>query len=379
MERRIFKKTGDEISLLGFGCMRFPTLGQGGNDIDERRAEAMVDYAYANGVNYFDTAYPYHNGQSEVFTGRVLAKYPRDSYKLATKMPIWLLEKECDAERYFSEQLERCQVDYFDFYLVHALTGERIELMEKLKLYDYLLREKERGRICNLGFSFHDAPELLGDLVSKYSWDMAQIQLNYLDWELQNAKRSYEIMTKNNIPVVVMEPVHGGTLANLPQSSMDILSVAAPDASAASWALRFAASPPNILTVLSGMSSLEQVEDNIHTLDEFKPLIEEEYKLLERALVEYKKSGAIPCTGCRYCMDCPAGVDIPRNFAIYNQYKLHNNQIYLEISNQTLGEGMQANFCVACGQCEPLCPQAIKIPDMLKKVAAAVEEAVKND
>lgn len=379
MERRVFKKTGEEISLLGFGCMRFPKLNQDGSDIDERLAEEMLDYAYSNGVNYFDTAYPYHEGKSEAFTGRALAKYPRESYKLATKMPVWLLKQEGDAPRYFEEQLERCQVDYFDFYLVHALSAERIELMERVKLYDYLLKEKERGRIRNLGFSFHDTPDLLESLVSKYSWDMAQLQLNYLDWELQDAKRSYGIMTRNNIPVIVMEPVHGGTLANLPQKSMDILSEAAPDASAASWALRFAASLPNVMTILSGMSSLEQVADNINTIAGFKPLAEDEYRLLERALVEYKKSGAIPCTSCAYCMDCPAGVDIPRNFANYNQYKFNNSDIYLEISNQTMGEGRHASFCVECGKCAPLCPQFIKIPEELKKVAVAVKEATKGD
>lgn len=375
MEKRIFRKTGEEISLLGFGCMRLPLLSEDTKDIDEPLAEAMIDYAYRHGVNYFDTAYVYHGELSEPFIGRVLSKYPRESFKLATKMPVWLLEKEGDAERCFKEQLERCKVDYFDFYLVHSLNAERMEHIERLKLYDYLSREKERGRIRNLGFSFHDAPELLNRLVAGNKWDFAQIQLNYLDWEVQDAKLAYEILTENNLPVIVMEPIRGGALANLPEASRVILAEKDAGASPASWAMRFAASLPNVLTVLSGMSTMEQVEDNVKTMSDFKPLTGEERKTLERSLVEYRKTGAIPCTGCRYCMDCPAGVDIPANFAIYSQYKITGIKMHMEIQYMTLGQAKQARNCVSCGQCVPLCPQFINIPEELKKVAAAAVEA----
>lgn len=378
MKRRVFRKTGEEISLLGFGCMRFPKLSEDKNDIDELKSESLLDYAYGQGVNYFDTAYPYHGGLSEAFTGRVLSKYPRGSYKLATKMPVWMLKEEGDAERYFTEQLNRCQVGYFDFYLAHSLSAERIEIMERVKLYDYLLKEKERGRIRSLGFSYHDKADLLSGLISKYSWDFAQIQLNYLDWEAQDAKRAYEILTENDIPVIVMEPVHGGTLADLPPAALDILAESGSGASAASWAMRFAAGLPNVLTVLSGMSDMEQLKDNIKTIAGFTRLTEYERGLLERALVEYKKSGSVPCTGCRYCMDCPSGVDIPKNFVIYNQFKFNNNKIYLESANLTLGKEKQADNCVECGQCAPLCPQFIDIPGELKKVAAAVADAIKD-
>lgn len=375
MEKRIFRKTGEEISLLGFGCMRLPLRSEDTKDIDEPSAEAMIDYAYRRGVNYFDTAYVYHGELSEPFIGRVLSKYPRESFKLATKMPVWLLEKEGDAERCFKEQLERCKVDYFDFYLVHSLNAERIEHIERLKLYDYLSREKERGRIRNLGFSFHDAPDLLRGLIARHKWDFAQIQLNYLDWEVQDAKLAYEILTENNLPVIVMEPIRGGALANLPEASRVILAEKDAGASPASWAMRFAASLPNVLTVLSGMSTMEQVEDNVKTMSDFKPLTEEERKTLERSLVEYRKTGAIPCTGCRYCMDCPAGVDIPSNFAIYSQYKITGIKMHMEIQYMTLGQAKQARNCVSCGQCVPLCPQFINIPEELKKVAAAAVEA----
>lgn len=360
---------------MGFGCMRFPKLSADKNDIDERRAEEMIDHAYASGVNYFDTAYTYHDNLSEAFTGRALSKFPRESYKLATKMPIWLLQNEEDASRIFAEQLERCQVDYFDFYLVHSLNAERIETMEKLRLFDYLDGERARGRIRNLGFSFHDAPQLLNRLAVMHGWDFAQIQLNYLDWDVQDAKLAYQILAENNLPVVVMEPVHGGSLADLPQPALDILTEKRPGDSAASWALRFAADLPEVFTVLSGMSTMEQLEDNVKTLSGFEPLSRDDRAVLDRALVEYKKSGAVPCTGCRYCMDCPAGVDIPKNFAVYNQYKASGIKIAMEIQYYTLGKEKQAGNCVECGQCVPLCPQFIDIPGELKKVAQAATEA----
>lgn len=376
MEKRVFQKNGEQISLLGFGCMRLPTLSDDPKDIDGALAEAMIDYAYENGVNYFDTAYAYHQGRSEPLIGKALSKYPRGSFNLATKMPVWLLEKEGDAETIFNKQLELCGVDYFDFYLAHSLNAERMELIERVKLHDYLSLEKQRGRIRHLGFSFHDAPELLNDLTARYEWDFAQIQLNYFDWEAQNAKLAYDILTKNSLPVVVMEPVRGGTLARLPEAAGFVLAEHDADASHASWAVRFAASQPNVLTVLSGMSTMEQVRDNVKTMSGFKPLTEEESKALRRALVEYKKTGAVPCTGCRYCMDCPSGVDIPGNFAVYSQYKITGNKIMMEVQYVTLGAARQASGCVECGQCVPLCPQFINIPEELKKVAAAAAEAM---
>lgn len=376
MEKRALQKNGEEVSLLGFGCMRLPTRSGDPKDIDEALAEAMIDHAYESGVNYFDTAYAYHQGRSEPLIGRALSKYPRASFNLATKMPVWLLEKEGDAEAIFNRQLELCGVDYFDFYLAHSLNAERMELMERVKLYDYLSQEKERGRIRHLGFSFHDAPELLTGLTARYEWDFAQIQLNYFDWEAQNAKQAYEILTRNGLPVVVMEPVRGGTLASLPETAGSILAGQDAGASHASWALRFAASLPNVLTVLSGMSTMEQVRDNVKTMSGFRPLTEEESAALRRALVEYKKTGAIPCTGCRYCMDCPAGVDIPGNFAVYSQYKITSSKIAMEAQYVTLGAAKQASRCVECGQCVPLCPQFINIPQELKKVAAAAAEAM---
>ncbi|MDR2101695.1 MAG: aldo/keto reductase, partial [Treponema sp.] len=225
------------------------------------------------------------------------------------------------------------------------------------------------GKIRRLGFSFHDNPELLEEIVRSYTWDFAQIQLNYLDWEVLNAKRLYECLTENHIPVVVMEPVRGGALAALSDKAAALLKKADPQASISSWAIRFAASLPNVMTVLSGMTTLEQVEDNTHTLSDFKPLSEEEYRVLNEAVAAYRASGTIPCTGCRYCTDCPQGVAIPRIFSHYNLYQIDKNKGAFTNNYQSLLEQEKAHNCVGCGLCMTHCPQQIKIPDFLKEIA----------
>ena len=376
METRNFPSIGADISLLGYGGMRFPTVGEG-NDapIDAERAALLLEHALSNGINYFDTAWPYHGGKSEEFMASVLSRHPRESYFLADKLPIWLVSSVEEAEATFEEQLKRCRTDYFDFYLVHALDDERFPKMEALGVYDLLSRKKAEGKIRRLGFSFHDSPAVLEEVLSAHPWDFAQIQLNYLDWTLQSAKEQYEAIVRHDLPVVVMEPVRGGALAKLSDKAVDILKAAESNRSAASWAIRYAASLPNVMTVLSGMTTMEQLDDNLATMSPFQPLSDAERATLQEALTAYLSAGTVPCTGCRYCMDCPAGVDIPKSFAMYNQFKLDGRVGHLLNSHGYMGEAHQPSKCVGCGACLPLCPQHIRIPDMLSEVAAAVCQA----
>ena len=369
MEKRKIVSLNAEVSLLGFGFMRLPTIEKDMAKIDYPKAQAMVDKAIKGGVNYFDTAYPYHNKMSEIFAGETLSQYKRDSYYLATKLPVWepFVKSADDSQRIFEEQLKKCKVDYFDFYLAHGLNEERMPGLRE-KSYNFLRKKKEEGAIRRLGFSFHDRPDVINGILKDYEWDFAQIQLNYLDWETADAKYLYETLTEHNIPVVIMEPVKGGSLANLNQETMDIFKKADPGASAASWALRYAASLPNAMTVLSGMNTIEQVDDNLKTFGAFKPLSDSERKVIDEAAAIYRSTGSIPCTGCRYCMDCPSGVDIPRIFAMYNHYL--SNKVLISFSNQyrTMKKSEQAHNCTECGQCVKLCPQKIDIPAHFKEV-----------
>ncbi|HOP57488.1 MAG TPA: aldo/keto reductase [Bacillota bacterium] len=372
--------SGGKVSLLGFGCMRFPTTDPETSAIDESLSTAMIDYAYKHGVTYFDTAYPYHKGMSETFVGKTLKKYPRDSFRLATKMPLWLLKEKGDAERILAEQMERLQVSFFDFYLLHDMNRENYETAVKFGVIDLLAEYKRKGLIRNLGFSFHDKVDVLEKHLQVREWDFVQLQINYLDWEMQDAKRAYELVKEKNIPVIIMEPVRGGALANLPKRAAELLNKLDPSKSNASWAIRYAASKENALTILSGMSSMAQVEDNIETMKEFRPLNEKELNAINQAKSFLLASGAIPCTGCRYCMDCPSGVDIPRVFAIYNQYVMTNNKwSFLNSYQRVLEDSKKADKCVACGKCARRCPQAIDIPGWMKKISEAVMEMQKPD
>lgn len=372
--KRNYKNTDDQISLLGFGCMRLPKIDPEKSDIDKAKAQEMIDYAYAHGVNYYDTAYPYHEGKSELFVGEALKKYPRESFRLASKMPVWLVEKPEDTLKYFEEQLNKCQVEYFDFYLCHALNLDRLEIIQKNHIFETLQKEKEAGRIKRLGFSFHGSVEALEKIARAYPWDFAQIQLNYYDWDMQNAKREYEILEEAGLPVVVMEPVRGGALNTLCPEALEMLKKADPKASPASWAIRFAASLPGVMTVLSGMTTMDHVTDNVATMDEFKPLTEGERELLFKVADVYKQSKTVPCTGCRYCMDCPAGVDIPAVFKIYNQYCTTENKAQFIADYDALGESKQAHHCVACRQCCSQCPQSIDIPARMEDVVALAKK-----
>lgn len=367
--RRRYKNTAQTLPLLGFGCMRLPQLSPDGPEIDYGTVKQMIDRAMKAGCNYFDTAYMYHDGRSERCLGDLLKAYPRDSYYLTDKMPVWFARDAAGIERIFREQLERCRTDYFDFYMLHSLDSANWELAQKYKACEFLERMKKEGKIRRLGFSFHDSPEVLRKIVDAREWDFAQIQLNYLDWELYRSREQYEILTGAGIPVIVMEPLRGGALATLSPDASDILRKADPHSSNAAWAFRYVASLPNVLCVLSGMTLPEHVEDNIRTFSPLKPLTESERKTLDQALAAYRKRLAVPCTACRYCMPCPAGVEIPKIFGLYNQYKISGNKWLFTNNYNVLPEDAKIASCVNCGKCTKHCPQKIQIPAELRKIA----------
>lgn len=348
--------------------MRLPAVEPGKAKIDFDAAEKLIDAAYAAGINYFDTAWPYHEGESEIFAGKALGKYPRDSYFLADKMPFWNVETEADLEPMFRRQLEKCGTEYFDFYLFHAMGRELFEKAEKLHAFDFLSRMKQEGKIRFLGFSFHDSPEVLRMIAAARPWDFAQIQLNYLDWELYRSREQYEVLAEFDLPVIVMEPLRGGALAKLTPDTVKMLAAADPEASPASWGLRYAATFDRVLTVLSGMSTPEQLADNLATFTGFRPVSGEENKLLNRVVRAYLRAGTVKCTGCRYC-DCPNGVAIPENFAVWNEYCVSGGEWAARQSYGVISG--PASQCVNCGACVEKCPQKIAIPDELGKIAAA--------
>jgi hypothetical protein len=369
-----FKNIDNNPSLLGFGCMRFPKIDPEKPDIDEALAEKMIDEAYQSGVNYYDTAYPYHQGLSETFLGKVMKKYPRDSFYLATKMPGWLVKSVEDAKRLFFEQLDKLQTTYFDFYLCHALSKKGFEVYQLPGVMDFLKEMKREGKIKHLGFSFHDTPDVLEEIIKAEDWDFVQLQLNYLDWDYQNAKRQYEIVKNYGVPVIVMEPVRGGTLASLCEESREIFKKANPNVSIASWAIRYAASKDQVMVVLSGMSNLEQTKDNIQTLSNFKAIEKEEQNVIDQALKVFLDKELIPCTNCKYCMPCPEGVDIPEIFKIYNNYQLNKWEQAFIRGYENLDPSKRADLCVSCGLCMQHCPQGIQIPDRLEEIESLYQK-----
>ncbi len=374
---RRYKDTDAQISLLGLGTMRLPKLDPEKGAIDDARAKEMLDYALAQGINYLDTAYMYHEGDSERFLGDALQGRDRSSYYLATKMPIWQAETPADVERIFNHQLEKLKTDYFDFYLFHSQNKAHFAKCKEFGLYEFLSKKKAEGVIRHLGFSFHDSPEVLEEIVNTYDWDFAQIQLNYADWEIQNAKRQYEILTEHGIPVIVMEPVRGGALADVCPSANEAFKAARPDASIASWAIRYAASLPHVMVVLSGMSNMEQLKDNLATMSPLEPLSEKELELCAYAANEWRMKDVVPCTGCRYCMDCPAGVDIPGMFSLFNEYAMNKNRGRYARALKDADESTRPHNCVGCGACAEVCPQKIDIPAKMAKLAELEAKLVK--
>ncbi len=370
--KRAIEKLGIETSLLGFGCMRFPTRD---GRIDEARAEKMLDEAIARGVNYIDTAFPYHGGESEPFVGKVLDKYPRDSYYLATKLPCWDVKTPEDAPRIFENQLKRLNKEHIDFYLLHALGRDRFRDMVKLGVIEYCEELKKQGKIKYLGFSFHDSYEAFEEIAGYRDWDFCQIQLNYMDTNEQAGLKGYALTEKLNIPLVIMEPVKGGSLANLPEEVCTGLRAIDPKASNASFALRWVASFPNVRVVLSGMSTEEQTEDNLNTFTNFKPLSEEEKKTIETLAETLRSRVNNGCTGCNYCMPCPAGVDIPHNFRIWNTYGMYGDKNGTRWQwEHGIDQAKKAHSCVECGACEAACPQHLSIRENLKQLQKELDE-----
>lgn len=369
MQMRNATKWAGRTSLLGFGCMRLPQINDA---IDQAETGRMIDAAWKAGVNYFDTAYVYHAQKSESAMGAALRKYPRDSYYVADKMPVWLPKTQADLERIFEEQLERLGMDYIDFYLMHSMTVEHWADVKRLDMLRFAEKKRAEGKIRHIGFSFHDTPELFREILDAYDWDFAQIQYNYLDDRNQRAGELYRLLEQRGLFTVVMEPVRGGDLASLPAPLADILKQAAPERSLASWALRYVGSRPGVNVILSGMSDPEQVRDNLQTFSAFDPLSEAEQTALARVVQGLGEIPHIACTGCRYCMPCPKGVDIPDNFEFYNSFQRFGPNPGRKRRWGMLGGKYDA--CVNCGACLSKCPQHLAIPDELKKLDSVIAQ-----
>ncbi len=365
MEYRYIKQWDSRVSLLGFGCMRFPQLENG--EIDEIQTEKMLDKAIQEGVNYIDTAYPYLDGKSEPLVGRLLKKYDRSSYFLATKLPIYAFESEAEAYKIFHEQLKRLQTDYVDFYLLHAMNQSRWEKCKKLRILEMCEKLKKEGKIRHFGFSFHDRFEVFEDMIHSHPWDFCQIQLNYMDVAEQAGIKGYELAKNLGIPVVVMEPLKGGSLTQFSKDVEEIFKKENPTQSIASWGLRFIGGLDHVMVMLSGMSTYEQVLDNLKTFSSFQPLSTKEQKVLNQAILQIESRVKNGCTGCRYCMPCPKGVDIPQNFYLWNRQSMYDNYRVVSYGWKNLPLEKRANQCIGCGKCEKVCPQHLSIREDLKK------------
>ena len=375
-KKDIIKKEGEvakrkfkdlDIPLLGFGCMRLPMQG---NEIDMQELDKMVDYCMEHGANYFDTAYMYVNGQSENAMGKTLSRYKREDYILADKSPIYKMKTQEDVRKIFEEQLNKCKVEYFDFYMCHNINKNTVDTYRNVNMYEELLKLKNEGKIKYLGFSFHGTPEILREVVKEHKWDFCQLQINYLDWDVVKAHEQYDIAQEADIPVIVMEPLRGGGLVNLSDKSMEKLKEHYPNATPAEFGLRWAASRQNVITVLSGMSNLEQVKQNIDTFINYEDMTKEEERVADEMAKIIQSQGEINCTACKYCLEvCPKNINIPAAFALYNQYKVVNNKMMFTIYYDTLDDSERPEECIKCGLCSRNCPQNLEIPDLLVKIA----------
>ncbi len=366
---------GKEIKKLGFGLMRLPKVD---GVIDTDLSGKMIDVFLENGFTYFDTAYGYA-GSEDATKIALVDRHPRESYQLATKLPAWLAKNEEDAKEMFYTSLKRLGVDYFDFYLLHNLGPKRTEVFEDFKIWEFLSEQKKLGKIKKLGFSMHDNADSLDKVLTKHpEVDFVQLQINYADWDNPTiqSRKCYEVAMKHNKEVVIMEPVRGGSLANPPKKIAEVLHSANKDVSYSSWAIRFAASLDNVVTVLSGMSNMEQILDNVNTMKNFKPLDESEKEVISNVQEILKNIPSVPCTVCQYCVSkCPAQIAIPDVFSAVNRYYIYDDLESAKAGYKfVLNRAPKASTCVECGACMAVCPQKINIIDELKKAVALIEE-----
>ena len=361
---------GKKLSALGLGAMRLPVLDGEDDKVDQKAALEMVDYAISHGVNYFDTAWGYHGGHSETTLGKALCRHPRESFFLADKFPGYDLSNMGKVEEIFEEQLKRCQVEYFDFYLFHNVCEMNIDayLNPEYHIFDYLVAQKKAGRIRHLGFSAHGSREVMERFLKAYGSEMefCQIQLNYLDWEFQDAKGKVELLKEYGLPVWVMEPLRGGKLARLEPSDAEKLKALRPNETIPAWAFRFLQSLPEVTVVLSGMSDMEQLQQNVATFEENKPLNETEMSALLAMAGEMVQKIALPCTACHYCVShCPQGLDIPDLLALYNEHCFTQGGFIAPMALMAVPQNKQPGACIGCRSCEAVCPQQIKISEAM--------------
>ncbi len=368
-----------EMPKLGFGLMRLPKVSVDSNVIDVEQTKVMVDKFLEAGMKYFDTAYVYE-GSEEATRKALVERYPRESFYLTSKLNAgaWCVKNAEEAKAEFKTSLERTGAGYFDFYLLHALGKDNVGFYEQYGIWDYVKQLKSEGLIRHYGFSFHDQPELLDLILTDHpEVEFVQLQLNYADWDSPSvaSRANYEVCVKHNKPVVVMEPIKGGTLANPPKPVEAVLKQANAEVSCSSWAVRFAASLPQVMVVLSGMSNIEQMVDNLSYMKQFKPLNEEEQKVIKDAQTALAAIPSIPCTGCRYCTKgCPMQINIPQIFSSMNKFKIYGDLNSAKDSYQTwIERGGKASECIGCGQCEDACPQHLTIRDLLKECAEKLE------
>ena len=363
-----------KLSGLGMGAMRLPVVDGDDSRIDETKTQAMVDYAMEQGVNYYDTAWGYHDGHSETVMGKALSRYPRENYYLATKFPGYDLSNMDKVEEIFEKQLEKCGVEYFDFYLFHNVCEMNIDayLDEKYGIHEYLMKQKKAGRIRHLGFSAHGNLDVMKRFLDAYGKDMefCQIQLNYLDWTFQGAKEKVELLKEWNIPVWVMEPLRGGKLAKLAAEDEKALKALHPEENIPAWAFRFLQSVPGVTMVLSGMSNLQQMQENIRTFAEDKPLNEKEMEALLQIADGMVKKIVLPCTACHYCTShCPQGLPIPELLALYNEHCFTQGGFIAPMALAAYPPEKLPNACIGCRSCEAVCPQQIKISEAMADFA----------
>ena len=362
-----------EFPMFGYGLMRLPNNESG--ELDWEKSIKLIDHAYEKGIKYFDTAWPYCSGNSEKIAGEALSKYPRDSYLLATKYPGHRVPEGTSPAEIFEEQLRKCKTDYFDFYLLHNVNETSLDKYDNQEMIDYFLEQKRLGRIKHFGFSCHARKENLEAYLDRHPgvFEFVQIQLNYLDWTLQDAKGKYELLTERGIGVWVMEPVRGGKLQNLPAPIAERLKAMRPDDSASAWAFRFLQALPNVRMVLSGMNEYWHIDENINTFSDGKLLSDAETAALLDAAEELKD--AVPCTACRYCCDgCPMGLDIPLLISIYNDMKVGGGAAAMN-QVKALPEDKLPSNCIGCGQCSNACPQAIDVPDVMAKFTEMINSS----